>query len=110
MPTKMKKQTNTFKAILLGLGCLTFLPQMQAINPPPDGCYANLTTAEGCNALQNLTAGAGNTGVGWYSLFGTSTGNFNTGVGAGNPDPQQLRFEHGSGDRGSLAQHRGHRK
>ena len=83
MTTKMKKQTNTFKAILLGLGCLTFLPQMQAINPPPDGCYANLTTAEGCNALQNLTAGAGNTGVGWYSLFGTSTGNFNTGVGAG---------------------------
>ena len=79
----MTKQTNTFKAILLGLGCLIFLPRMQAINPPPDGCYANLTTAEGCNALQNLTAGAGNTGVGWYSLFGTSTGNFNTGVGAG---------------------------
>ena len=79
----MTKQTNTFKAILLGLGCLIFLPRMQAIDPPPDGCYANLTTAEGCNALQNLTAGAGNTGVGWYSLFGTSTGNFNTGVGAG---------------------------
>jgi hypothetical protein len=56
---------------------------MQAVNPPPDGCYHNFTTAEGCNALQNLTSGAGNTGVGWYSLFGTSTGNFNTGLGAG---------------------------
>ena len=56
---------------------------MQAVNPPPDGCYPNFTTAEGCNALQNLTTGAGNTGVGWYSLFGTSTGGFNTGVGAG---------------------------
>src|SRR5262245_37914117 len=83
MKTKMKEQKNTFKAILLMGGCLAFLPQMQAVNPPPDGCYSNFTTAEGCNALQNLTAGAGNTGVGWYSLFGTSTGNFNTGLGAG---------------------------
>jgi len=83
MKNKTKKQTNTFKAIFLVLGCLAFLPQMQAVNPPPDGCYPNFTTAEGCNALQNLTTGAGNTGVGWYSLFGTSTGGFNTGVGAG---------------------------
>ena len=28
-------------------------------------------------------AGAGNTGVGWFSLFSNTTGNFNTGVGAG---------------------------
>src|SRR5262245_9683159 len=79
----MKTQTNTFIAIVLVLGSLTFLPQLHAVNPPPDGCYPNFTTAEGCNALQSLTTGAGNTGVGWYSLFGTSTGNFNTGVGAG---------------------------
>lgn len=80
---EMKKQNKTFKAILLVLGCLAFLPQMQAVSPPPDGCYPGFTTAEGCNALQNLTSGAGNTGLGWYALFGTSTGNFNTGVGAG---------------------------
>src|SRR2546430_16330329 len=49
----------------------------------PDGCYPGFTTAEGCKALHNLTSGAGNTGVGWYSLFGTSTGNFSTGIGAG---------------------------
>lgn len=79
----MKKQTNTFKAVLLAIGCLTFLPQLQAVNPPADGCYPNFTTAEGCNALQNLTTGAANTGVGWYALFGTSTGNFNTAIGAG---------------------------
>ena len=83
MKINMKKQTNTFIAILLVVGCLAFLPQMQALTPPPDGCYPNFTTAEGCNALQNLTAGAGNTGVGWFALFGTSTGNFNTGIGAG---------------------------
>jgi hypothetical protein len=80
---EMKKQNKTFKAILLVLGCLAFLPQMQALSPPPDGCYPGFTTAEGCNALSNLTSGAGNTGLGWYALFGTSTGSFNTGVGAG---------------------------
>ena len=79
----MKKQNKTFKPILLMLGCLAFLPQMQALTPPPDGCYPNFTTAEGCNALQSLTTGAANTGVGWYALFGTSTGSFNTGIGAG---------------------------
>lgn len=83
MKIKIKKQTNTFKAILLGLGCLALLPQVQALTPPPDGCYPGFTTAEGCNALQNLTSGAGNTGIGWYALFGTSDGAFNTAVGAG---------------------------
>lgn len=81
--TKMKNPKNILKAILLTVGCLAFLPQMQAVNPTPDGCYPGFTTAEGCSALQNLTSGAGNTGVGWFALFGTSTGNFNTGVGAG---------------------------
>jgi hypothetical protein len=51
--------------------------------PPPDGCYPGFTTAEGCNALNSLTSGAGNTGVGWRSLFSNITSNFNTGVGAG---------------------------
>src|SRR5207248_2225420 len=49
----------------------------------PDGCYPGFTTAEGCNALKNLTTGAGNTGVGWYSLFVDTTGSFNTGLGGG---------------------------
>src|SRR5437764_2392518 len=56
---------------------------MQAVSPAPDGCYPGLTTAEGCNALSALTSGVGNTGLGWDALFGTSTANFNTGVGAG---------------------------
>ena len=49
----------------------------------PDVCYPNYTTAEGCDALSLLTAGAGNTGLGWHSLFLDTTGSFNTGVGAG---------------------------
>ena len=65
------------------LSALAFLPGMQAVDPAPDGCYPNFTTAEGCNALKSLTSGAANTGVGWYSLFSTTTGTANTGVGAG---------------------------
>jgi hypothetical protein len=68
---------------LLALTSLTLLPKMQAVNPPPDGGYPNFTTAEGTNALQNLSSGAANTALGWYSLFTDSTGSFNTGVGAG---------------------------
>jgi hypothetical protein len=81
----MKKQNTTkFTTILLfALSCFALCPMAQAVSPPPDGCYPGFTTAEGCNAVQNLTTGAGNTGVGWHSLFGTSTGNYNTGVGAG---------------------------
>jgi hypothetical protein len=80
---RMKNQHITLASIILALGCLAFLPKTQAVSPPPDGCYLGFTTAEGCDALQNLTSGAPNTGLGWYALFGTSTGNFNTGVGAG---------------------------
>ena len=72
--------------ILIGIVCIGLLPQMQAapqVVPAPDGCYPGFTTAEGCQALQNLTTGAGNTGVGWRSLFSAGASNFNTGVGAG---------------------------
>ena len=67
----------------VALASLGLLPQIHAVTPAPDGCYPGFTTAEGCNALHSLTAGAGNTGVGWRSLFSDTTGNFNTGVGAG---------------------------
>ena len=66
---KMKKQNITLTSIILALGCFMFLEQMQAVNPPPDGCYPNSTTAEGCKALNSLTTGAANTAIGWYSLF-----------------------------------------
>ena len=69
--------------ITLTLLCFGFFPKAQAVVPPPDGCYPNFTTAEGCKALQSLTTGSANTAIGWYSLFGTSSGNFNTAVGAG---------------------------
>jgi hypothetical protein len=75
---------NTLSLVLLAL--LTHFVstlRVQAVSPTPDGCYPNFTTAEGCNALQSLTTGAGNTALGWRSLFLDTTGSLNTGVGAG---------------------------
>src|SRR6476620_5992393 len=69
--------------ILIGTLCIGFLPRAQAVVPAPDGGYPNFTTAEGTNALKNLTTGAANTGVGWRALFSAGASNCNTGVGAG---------------------------
>jgi hypothetical protein len=77
----MKNQTKIWMTILPVLACFALLPA-QAVSPAPDGCYPNLTTAEGCGALNSLTTGAANTALGWRSLFSTADGSFNTGVGA----------------------------
>jgi trimeric autotransporter adhesin len=69
--------------VAIVLGSVGVLSTAQAVVPPPDGGYPNFTTAEGQNALKNLTTGAANTAVGWYSLFTDTSGSFNTGVGAG---------------------------
>ena len=79
----MKNRNMTFRIIISAIAFCAFFPQVHAISPAPDGCYPNYTTAEGCDALNVLTTGAGNTGVGWRSLSLDSTGSFNTGVGAG---------------------------
>ena len=79
----MKNRSTTLLTILPVLACFTLLPGARAVNPAPDGCFPNFTTAEGCDALSLLTTGAGNTALGWRSLFMDTTGSFNTGVGAG---------------------------
>ena len=77
----MKTIVPIFRVVLTIL-CVGSFPQTQAVAPPPDGGYPNFTTAEGTNALKNLTAGAANTAAGWYSLFSNNTGSYNTAVGA----------------------------
>ena len=63
--------------------CLAAVVQnTQAVNPPPDGCYPGLTTAEGCSALFSLATGQGNTAMGADALFSDTSGSWNTGVGA----------------------------
>jgi hypothetical protein len=77
-------KTNTLYLVLISLlTCFAVPPPAQAVSPTPDGCYPNYTTAEGCNALNSLTTGAGNTGLGWFALSTDIDGSFNTGVGAG---------------------------
>jgi len=55
----------------------------RAIVPAPDGGYPGFNTAEGHNALFNLTTGVANTGVGWYSLWSNIDGSYNAALGAG---------------------------
>jgi hypothetical protein len=56
--------------------------QAQLPSPPPDGGYPNQNTAEGDNALFNLTTGFDNTAVGFNALFSNTTGFDNTATGA----------------------------
>jgi len=76
-----KNHLTIFTTMLSVVACFA-LPQMQAVVPAPDGCYPGFTTAEGCRALESLTTGQGNTGLGFWSLILDTTGNNNTGVGA----------------------------
>jgi hypothetical protein len=78
----MKNRSKILTVILPVLACFALLPA-QAVSPVPDGCYPNYTTAEGCNALQFLGAGFGNTGVGWYALYLAGDSNYSTGIGGG---------------------------
>jgi trimeric autotransporter adhesin len=79
----MKNRNRIWITMLSLLGVLGISPIAPAVVPAPNGCYPGFTTAEGCNALNSLTSGAGNTGVGWHSLFWDSTGSYNTGIGGG---------------------------
>lgn len=76
----MKKKIFPLMLVALLIGFA--LQPAHSVTPPPDGGYPNFTTAEGQNALKNLTTGVGNTGIGWYSLFANASANYNTGVGA----------------------------
>jgi hypothetical protein len=83
---KNRSSLTIFITILSAIGSFALVPEVKGapeVAPPPDGCYPGFTTAEGCLALQNLTTGSGNTGLGWRSLFSVADGSFNTGVGAG---------------------------
>ena len=68
---------------LVVLGSFALFRQVQAVVPPPDGGYPGFNTAEGKNALFDLTTGVANTANGWYSLFNNTDGSYNTAVGAG---------------------------
>jgi trimeric autotransporter adhesin len=66
---------------LITLTCFALSPTVRAVDPPPDGGYPNGNTAEGDNALQNLTTGDANTAIGNEALFNNMSGRWNTATG-----------------------------
>jgi trimeric autotransporter adhesin len=72
-----------FVLIPLALACFELVQNTQAVSPPPDGGYPGLNTAEGDNALLQLTSGINNTAVGGLALRDTTTGSYNVAVGSG---------------------------
>jgi BclA C-terminal domain len=86
MKTPIKTQITTLVLTPIVLACFALSQVARAetdVSPPPDGGYPGFTTAEGQNALRNLSSGLGNSAFGWYSLFSTTVASFNTGLGAG---------------------------
>jgi hypothetical protein len=71
----------TILAILVTLACFGLSPVGRAVNPPPDGGYPNGNTAEGADALFNVTTGGANTATGSDALYNNTTGSHNTAIG-----------------------------
>src|ERR1700730_13139794 len=67
--------------IPLALCCFALAPKAFGVSPPPDGGYAGNNTAEGTNALLNLTSGINNTAVGFSALLKNTSGSYNVGIG-----------------------------
>src|ERR1700726_42941 len=68
-------------SLALILAGFSLLPMAQAVTPAPDGGYPNNNTAEGDNALLNLTTGIDNTAIGFDALKSNTTGFGNTAIG-----------------------------
>jgi hypothetical protein len=60
---------------------LRLCQKCKQVVPAPDGAYPNFNTAEGQNALFNLSGGVWNTALGGFTLFSDTTGGANTAVG-----------------------------
>jgi trimeric autotransporter adhesin len=67
--------------IICVAACVTLLPIMRAVSPPPDGGYPGNNTAEGDNALASLSSGTANTANGSGALASDTSGSSNTAVG-----------------------------
>ena len=69
--------------LTLALAWFALSQTTQAVSPPPDGGYPEGNTAEGDDALLNLTTGSGNTAIGFQALLRNTTGTDNTATGRG---------------------------
>ena len=75
---------NIVSSILISLlTAFAFLQSAHAVTRPPDGGYPNFNTAEGTNALQNLTIGLATRLLVGLLFLQPGVGNLNTAIGAG---------------------------
>ncbi len=84
MKTIIKTCVATYLAVLgVSLACfIGFAPKAFGVMPPPDGGYPNKNTAEGQDALFNLTNDTANTASGFSVLKANTRGDRNTADGA----------------------------
>jgi hypothetical protein len=67
--------------IWVPLACFALSPRAQAVSPAPDGGYSGGNTAEGADALLNLSSGIWNTALGFEALNHDTAGKINTATG-----------------------------
>jgi len=79
----MKNRNTILVTALSALACFAFSPQIRAACDSPDPGCPGANLAEGYLALQSLTAGIYNTGIGTYSLLSLTDASLDTAVGAG---------------------------
>jgi len=79
----MKNRNTILVTALSALACFAFSPQMRAACDSPDPGCPGANLAEGYLALQSLTTGVYNTGIGTYSLLSLTDGSLCTATGAG---------------------------
>jgi hypothetical protein len=81
----MKTITNIIYSVfvLFAFACFGLSPtaRAQLPSPTPDGGYPNNNTAEGTNALFNVTTGGNDTAIGFQALFTNTAGHDNTATG-----------------------------
>jgi uncharacterized coiled-coil protein SlyX len=80
VPASVAKRAIVIALVLI---CFALSRQARAVVPAPDGGYPGGNTAEGQDALFNLSTGTYNTAVGMLSLWSNTDGSFNTAIGAG---------------------------
>ena len=109
----MRRMTRIIHAPLAALALAWLLVQLApngfGVVPPPDGGYPGFTTAEGTKALQSLTTGSGNTGIGWVSLFSATTASFNTGCRRRDAGAEHSRRKYGYWRCSAFVQYHWHR-
>jgi Chaperone of endosialidase len=90
------------------LGSFAPSPKVQAQlpSPTPDGSYPGRNTAEGQDALSNLTTGVDNTAVGYQALFFITTGYENTAIGGAALNSNDMGFKNAAVGHGALTRNK----